>query len=158
MKKVISGAQTGADRAALRVALELGMECGGWCPKGRRSEAGAIPECFPVKETPSANYEERTRWNVRDSDGTLLLLRGAVRKGSGTAFTIAMARKMKKPFFCADPFEATPDQARAWIEAEKIEVLNVAGPRESGCPGLEEASALFLHRLLEDPALYSPTL
>ena len=45
--KIISGGQTGVDRAALDAALETGIECGGFCPKGRRSEDGIIPEKYP---------------------------------------------------------------------------------------------------------------
>jgi hypothetical protein len=69
--KLVSGGQTGVDRAALDAALELGVPCGGWCPKGRRAEDGRIDGRYPLAETPSADYGERTRRNVGDSDGTL---------------------------------------------------------------------------------------
>ncbi|MFZ5785935.1 MAG: YpsA SLOG family protein, partial [Acidobacteriota bacterium] len=62
---IVSGGQTGVDRAALEVALELGMECGGWCPRGRRAEDGRIPDRFPLRETATPRYPERTRLNVR---------------------------------------------------------------------------------------------
>ena len=71
LRKVVSGGQTGVDRAALDVALDLGYEAGGWVPKGRRAEDGMIPERYRLNETPSRDYEQRTEWNVRDSDGTL---------------------------------------------------------------------------------------
>lgn len=71
--KIVSGGQTGVDRAALDVALELGLPCGGWCPKGRKAEDGVIHSRYPLKETPSEEYNERTTWNVRDSDGTLIV-------------------------------------------------------------------------------------
>jgi hypothetical protein len=32
---------------ALDVALELDMPCGGWCPRGRKAEDGAIPDRYP---------------------------------------------------------------------------------------------------------------
>lgn len=41
-EKIISGGQTGADQGALDAALELNYPCGGWCPKGRESEADLI--------------------------------------------------------------------------------------------------------------------
>jgi hypothetical protein len=72
--RLVSGGQSGVDRAALDVALALGIPCGGWCPKGRKAEDG---ERYPLKETPSAGYSQRTRWNVRDADGTLILTWGA---------------------------------------------------------------------------------
>jgi hypothetical protein len=69
---IVSGGQTGADRAALDWALARGVECGGWCPKGRKAEDGPIDPKYRLKETPSAAYLQRTEWNVRDSDGTVL--------------------------------------------------------------------------------------
>src|SRR5437660_8666127 len=93
--KLISGGQTGVDRAALDVALELGLPCGGWCPRGRKAEDGVIPDRYPLAETPSPSYRQRTRWNVRDSDGTLILVRG--RPTGGTALTLASARRLGKP-------------------------------------------------------------
>jgi hypothetical protein len=42
LERIVSGGQTGVDRAALDVALELGIPCGGWCPRGRLAEDGAI--------------------------------------------------------------------------------------------------------------------
>src|SRR6266851_4977853 len=93
--KIISGGQTGVDRAALDVALELGIPCGGWCPKGRRAEDGRIPKRYPLVETPTPAYPVRTEWNVRDSDGTLVLARGQA--SGGTALTIEFATDYGKP-------------------------------------------------------------
>src|SRR5437868_610576 len=109
IRKIISGGQTGVDRAALDVALELGIACGGWCPKGRLAEDGPIPERYPLKETNLPVYPQRTEWNVRDSDGTLVLTLGSPAKngelapeGSGTALTIELARRQKKPCLVVD--------------------------------------------------------
>jgi hypothetical protein len=41
--KILSGAQTGADRAALDWAIFHDIPHGGWCPKGRKAEDGVIP-------------------------------------------------------------------------------------------------------------------
>jgi hypothetical protein len=41
--KLLSGAQTGADRAALDWAIFHDIPHGGWCPKGRKAEDGVIP-------------------------------------------------------------------------------------------------------------------
>jgi hypothetical protein len=39
-------------------------------PKGRKAEDGPIDSKYPLKETPSASYLQRTEWNVRESDAT----------------------------------------------------------------------------------------
>src|SRR3954464_12747181 len=90
--KVISGGQTGVDQAALRAASECGLEIGGWCPPGRVCETGVIPGEFPLRETerersPDAQdvpRSQRTEWNVRDSDGTLLIQSANVPGDEGT--------------------------------------------------------------------------
>src|SRR5690606_18077806 len=70
---VLSGGQTGVDRAALDAAFALGLPEDGWCPAGRGAEDGAIPTRYPLRETPSPDPAQRTLWNVRDSDATLVL-------------------------------------------------------------------------------------
>jgi hypothetical protein len=146
MKKVVSGGQTGVDRAALDVALGLGIPCGGWCPHGRRAEDGELDARYPLVETPSDDYAERTEWNVRDSDGTLVLTRG--RPSGGTAFTIAVARRLRRPLLVLDlADDPAPARAARWLEQTEIGVLNVAGPRESQRPGIGREASVFLERL-----------
>ena len=92
IKKIISGGQTGADRGALDAALKLDFPCGGWCPKGRRAEDGPLDPKYPLMDTPGSDYETRTEWNVRDSDGTLILTHGSEdEQEGGTALTIEIA-------------------------------------------------------------------
>jgi hypothetical protein len=147
MLKVVSGGQTGVDRAALDAARVLGLPCGGWCPRGRLAEDGRIDLAYPLTETPSADYAQRTEWNVRDSDGTLALLRG--RATGGTVLTIALARRLGRPLLVLDlGSDPSPDEARRWIGASGIAVLNVAGPRESQKPGIGREARAFLERLL----------
>jgi len=144
---IISGGQTGLDRAALDVALDLGLEAGGWAPKGRRAEDGIIPERYPLKETPSREYEQRTEWNVRDSDATLVLT--TVRPEGGTASTIETAHRMQRPVFVVDLLK--PHNIASilfWLDYEKVKVLNVAGPRESKVPGIRNMAMAFLKDLL----------
>ena len=145
--RVISGGQTGVDRAALDVARELGIPCGGWCPRGRRAEDGPIPESYPLRETPSAAYPERTGWNVRDSDGTLVVTRGRPR--GGTALTVSVARRAGKPVAIAD-LEAgvSVSEIRKFLFSNRIHILNVAGPRESEAPGIHDQAAALLRELL----------
>ncbi|HXG08540.1 MAG TPA: putative molybdenum carrier protein [Gemmataceae bacterium] len=149
LTKIVSGGQTGVDRAALDVALELGLPCGGWCPKGRRAEDGPIDARYPLQETPGDGYPQRTEWNVRDSDGTLVLMRGEPDRG--TRLTVELAQRYGKPLLVLDlAGEPDTDKARAWIEEHRIEILNVAGPRASSCPGIYDQAAWFLRKLLAD--------
>ena len=90
LRKIISGGQSGVDRAALDAALAAGLELGGWCPKGRRAEDGPIADRYPLNETDCESYATRTRWNVRDSDATLILC--DAEPAGGTALTIECCR------------------------------------------------------------------
>src|SRR5437763_5532684 len=133
--KVVSGGQTGVDRAALDVALDLGLPCGGWCPRGRRAEDGPIDARYPLTETPWHGYPQRTEWNVRDSDGTLVLTAGPADRG--TALTARLAERMGKLHLQVD-LTAGPSATavREWARAHGVRMLNVAGPRESSTPGI----------------------
>lgn len=109
MTTIVSGGQTGVDRAALDVALELGFLCDGWCPRGRKAEDGPIACRYPLRETPSARLSQRTEWNVRDSDGTLILTKGRPR--GGTALTIQLATRLTRPHLVLD-LDAAPIHPR----------------------------------------------
>ena len=148
-ERIVSGGQTGVDRAALDAALALGLACGGWCPKGRLAEDGRIHERYPLAETPSDDYSQRTEWNVRDSDGTLILYRGVLTGGS--ALTARLAERYDRPSLALD-LGAPPDPLaiRHWIAQNQIRVLNVAGPRDSGAPGLYESARELLAAVLAE--------
>jgi hypothetical protein len=136
--KIVSGGQTGADRAALDWAIDHEVPHGGWCPRGRRAEDGAIPARYLLSETPSARYEERTEWNVRDSDGTVILtLSDALTGGSRT--TAERAQALAKPCLHVSQQSdgaAAAEALRRFIDEHGIAVLNVAGPRASGAPDI----------------------
>ena len=153
IEKIVSGGQTGVDRAGLDVALELGYPCGGWCPKGRKAEDGALPSRYPLIETPTDDYAERTTWNVRDSDGTLILAHGKLT--GGTAQTIDDAIQLTRPYLVVDLGRSSGISAVLdWLREQRIRILNVAGPRESKQPGIYREASQFLRELLarERPA------
>jgi hypothetical protein len=144
--KVVSGGQTGVDRAALDAARAAGLPCGGWCPRGRGAEDGPIDPGYPLVETPSADYAQRTEWNVRDSDGTLVVARG--RPSGGTALTMTLARGHGRSLLVVDlSRDPSPEEVWRWIESRAIGTLNVAGPRESQRPGIGREAQAFLERL-----------
>ncbi len=135
IEKIVSGGQTGVDRAALDFALQRGIPCGGWCPKGRLAEDGKIDRKYPLTETNTALYAERTRLNVKDSDGTLIIYSGEM--GNGTAYTVEYARQIKKPLLIIRTGgPGLKETIWQWIESHHIKALNIAGPRESTSPGI----------------------
>lgn len=149
IKKIVSGGQTGVDRAALDLAIEMSIPCGGWCPKGRWAEDGMIPDCYlNMRETPSEKPEQRTEWNVRDSDGTLVIV-NALPTG-GTLYTIEMAKLYDKPCFLFN-VNAGQDvkEVIEWIKNNNISVLNVAGSRASQAIGMYDFAREFLAKLTD---------
>jgi hypothetical protein len=148
----MSGGQTGVDRAALDWAIEHRIAHGGWCPKGRRAEDGVIPKRYQLQETPSRDYQQRTRWNVRDSDATLIISLTKQVTG-GTLFTRECADKMRKPCLHIHPSLAWRDLIKAFREANRIRILNTAGPRRSTGSDIE----LFVHEVLDVFLLYPTT-
>lgn len=146
IERVISGGQTGVDRAGLDAAVACGVAHGGWCPQGRRAEDGTIPERYRLRETTSPEYFVRTDRNVRDSDGTVVLCAGA--PAGGTALTLEYAAKRGRPALTLDldavGAEAAAAKLRAWIAEHAIATLNVAGPRESTCPGIYQRARAVL--------------
>ncbi|MBK1702525.1 putative molybdenum carrier protein [Thiococcus pfennigii] len=144
--RVVSGGQTGVDRTALDAAAALGLASGGWCPRGRRAEDGPIPARYPLIETPVAAYRQRTAWNVRDSDATLILHRGPL--SGGTALTADLARRLDRPLLTWDLSEPPAVAAVVeWLLDHGVQVLNCAGPRESGAPGIEAEARTLCTRL-----------
>ncbi len=143
--KIISGGQTGVDRAALDAAIRLGIPHGGWIPKGRLTEEGPLPDTYALTETSSSAYAERTEKNVIDGDGTLIISRRELCGGS--AVTRELAEKHGRPWWHVDLEQVSAFRSaldiRNWIDANRIKVLNVAGPRASKDPRIY-ASALAL--------------
>ena len=134
--KIVSGGQTGVDQAALDVAIKLGIPYGGWIPKGRKTENGALPQKYNMQEMPTANYAQRTEKNVVDSNGTLIISRGKLTNGS--EYTRKMAMKHHRPWLHIDITKDAKFHAAtrivSWIFDNQIYVLNVAGPRASKDP------------------------
>lgn len=136
LTKVISGAQVGVDRLGLDIAIALGIPHGGWCPARRRAEDGVIPSHYQLQETPLRAYWQRTEWNVRDSDATLLVY-FKLPLSPGTALTLKLAKKHSKPLVEVYlPSRSGPVEPRIALGAAfkaldrgKPLTINVAGPR-----------------------------
>lgn len=151
MLKIVSGAQTGVDRAALDTAIRAKVDCGGWCPDGREAEDGTIPTHYPVRELRDGGYTERTRKNVQDSDGTVIIYFG--RLSGGTEATLRFCLEQKKPYLLLDGREIESSRAAERILEFQAQLpgsaLNFAGPRASKEPQAYDYTAKALARFLE---------
>ncbi len=151
VQKVVSGGQTGVDRAALDAAIELGLATGGWVPKGRLAEDGTIPDFYDtLRETDTSSYSQRTELNVRDSDCTLVLSRGALHGGS--LLTLKCAERYRRPVLHVDLGANSMQEARTlledWLAVIDCTTLNVAGPRASSDPKIYGLSRVILAEVL----------
>jgi hypothetical protein len=150
IEKIISGGQTGADRAALDFAIAHRIRNGGWCPRGRWAEDGPIPESYQLIETPSADPVQRTEWNVRDSDGTVIFSIAPILSG-GSRKTAEFARRLDKPCLHLSRKrhgDAAAAKLSAFLVRHRIKVLNVAGARRSGEPGVGRFTRQVLGKVL----------
>lgn len=160
---IVSGGQTGVDRAALDVAIAHGMPYGGWCPCGGWAEDAQVPPGvlahYPLlRETPSADPAQRTEWNVRDSDASLILIdAGGVAVSIGTALAQRLAARYDKPLLAVDvgamnALDETSQWLRALVAAHEGGTpfrLAIGGPRESEAPGVYAKARALLAGLFD---------
>lgn len=153
---IISGGQSGVDRAALDFALENSIICCGWCPKGRKAEDGPIAEKYPLLETETELYQQRTRMNVQDSDATLIITDG--KRSRGTDLTAKCADYYAKPLFAIKSSEKE-DIMRLldWLNRFKPRILNVAGPRGSESSTIYQLARRVLQQSLKPSRAKSPS-
>lgn len=134
--KVISGGQTGVDRAGLDAALEAGIETGGLMPKGWKALDGIHPEFaekYGMTEDTAVGYASRTKKNVANSDGTIIIAEDL--SSPGTKLTIKSANRSRKCLYVCDA-DTSPMQLVEWIIDEGIETVNIAGHSEENWPGI----------------------
>ena len=152
LKKIISGGQTGSDRAALDIAIKRGVKHGGWCPKNRIAEDGAIEKKYCLIETKSEDTAQRTQKNIQSSDGTLVFIpKWPLEITDGTKLTIEHTQLLKKPLFIVDLSndEEINEKFYSWLKKNRISVLNVAGPRESSSIGIYDRTYNKFDNMIE---------
>ena|ERR1700674_2471477 len=158
---IVSGGQTGVDRAALDVAIKKKIPYSGWCPLGGRAEDFGDPPGllakYNLRPTPAVAAEQRTAWNVRDSNATLILLHGTIEVSKGSLFTKLCADLIfLRPCRVVDMGESERalDSTTRWltrlvdISRSDQFTLNFAGPREKESPGIYKLAVAFIDELL----------
>jgi len=118
-------------------AIKRSFPHGGWCPAGRLAEDGRIADRYKLSETPSSEYAERTEWNVRDSDATLIFSLASELTG-GSKLTQEFCIKQCKPCLHVHPKLDSVKLVGEFLRRYPIKVLNIAGPRVSREPGIVE--------------------
>jgi putative molybdenum carrier protein len=159
--KIISGGQTGVDRAALDVAIERHIPWGGWCPKGGWAEdlpdpPGLLSKYPKLRETPLPHPLQRTRWNVRDSDATLIITdHDGLSTSIGTMRAHHCAHRYAKPLLVVQArAPAAADEAATWLKAQRQRfgpqvALGIGGPRESEAPGIYSRAKVLIASILD---------
>jgi hypothetical protein len=139
--RIVTGGQTGADRAATDVAVALHVAMGGWVPKGGWAEdlpdpPGLLALYAGFTESESSDPAVRTALNVAEADATLLFVVGGV-ASPGSDLTRAAAGAQASALVEVDPTAPGAGAlVRTATEGLVGVALNVAGPRESECPGI----------------------
>lgn len=151
---IISGGQTGADQGGLVAASRYGIRTGGCAPSGYKTQVGPNPllECLGLRA--EGDYASRTKINVKESDGTVIVAHDV--RSPGTRITVAACSQYSKPVLLIDVSDlltyvrasqlhhATDSvlehigdailvfgtKLRDFIVEHGIQTLNVAGNRE----------------------------
>ncbi|MEJ6548237.1 putative molybdenum carrier protein [Corynebacterium sp. USCH3] len=164
-----SGGQSGVDRGALDAARAVGVPVTGWCPAGGWAEdqsepPGLLADYPELTETPSPETEQRTEWNVRDSDATLILTANDG-PSPGTDLTVGFACQWQRPHLVLDAsawgdhnvLAAVAHDVSEWLrlQGSGLEV-NIAGPRASEWAGAYGISYALVHALVDAGARPRP--
>jgi len=129
----VSGGQTGADVAGLDWSIGAGIAHGGWCSKSRKTDDSLTDSRYALTETPGKGYLQRTEWNVRDSDATVIFTVDA-RLDGGSKRTADFVDLHGRPWLHMRP-GVDPKYLAAFVDRHRVKVLNVAGKRPSSAPG-----------------------
>lgn len=157
---VISGFQTGADQGGSRAGKACGYTTGGMMPKGFMTEDGPRPdlaETYGATESEHEGYEHRTRWNINNSDATLIFVQGRQTDG-GSLMTEQHAKRTGKLSLVIQVLPGTMptcvpdvDSVRRWLQACHVRIVNIAGNRESKSPGIGIAVETLCLEILRKP-------
>lgn len=146
IQKIISGGQTGADSGGLMAAKILGISTGGFAPKNFYTEDGPnydLKHIYGLTET-NGGYTKRTEINIDISDGTVIF--SPITHSPGTVLTIKMCELLNRPYLL------NPKNAFEFIDfisKHNINILNIAGNRESKFIGIQQTTCDFIVEALK---------
>ena len=90
-----------------------------------------------MKALKKGGPQERTSRNVQDSDGTIVIYFHEL--SGGTAYTAGCCIELQQPYQLIDAAKYSPEDAvplmAAFMRDHDVEILNVAGPRQSEWTG-----------------------
>ncbi len=144
MIKIISGGQTGVDLAGLDAAKKNGLETGGWMPRKWQNLEGQQPHfatLYGMHEHKNVGYAPRTKQNVVDSDGTLIIATN--QSSPGTRLTISAAKLFRKEMLVCNA-DYSADMIYNWIIDNKFKIVNIAGNSEQTSPGIYDQAFKIL--------------
>ena len=151
LKKVISGGQTGADEGGLIAGRKAGYEVSGYIPKGFLTENGPNPDLgrtYNLIETDSSSYVPRTYANAKWGEGTIRFASDFASRGE--IATLDGIKKAKRTHIDVDINNPIPvEDVVKWLKENKIEILNIAGNRESVSPGICEFVVSYLEKVFK---------
>lgn len=155
MVTIISGGQTGVDRAALDAAVDAKLPYRGWCPRGGSAEdmtspPGLLAHYPNLRETPAITPEQRTDWNVRDSNALMVLVGSeGLSVSKGTERALAQGRALQKACIVINIEDPNAvGLARGFLSVRNGEAVCIAGPRESEAPGIYAKARRILAKSL----------
>lgn len=156
---LISGFQRGADLGGILGAVAMSVPTGGTIPRLFANEDGLHPEyadLYNAKENWSSSYKARTIINVQRSDGTLRFASDF--NSPGEICTLNALKSNHKPYldvYLINPQKnnklprfIAPSEAAHWVATNHVSVLNVAGNRESTCPGIEKFVKKYIEEMI----------
>lgn len=138
LRKVISGAQTGADQAGLYVARDFGIETGGHIAQGYRTALGDDPTLaqFNLTVSSSRAYPPRTKANAFGGDATVRLASNF--NTAGEVLTLRYVNAAKKPCLSllldGKDYDMKAAELVYFIVNNNVETLNVAGNADRDQP------------------------
>ena len=89
-----------------------------------------------MKELEEGSFAERTLQNVKDSEGTIVIYFNELR--GGTEYTVHCCKELQRPHKLINAANISSQEAAQsmvdFVREHKIDILNVAGPRQSEWP------------------------